>query len=144
MSSLDRHALQFSLGLLATCLAVGYGVHHLYPFYAFDMYTRAEKSSSSRLIALDSHGKPREIRDFQAWRCVDLPAGWDLPGREACGPYGLVDTVDRKALNFLRTHSASPGSGETVRLVRRVWTFPHGSVPGGERDCPIATCQAVP
>lgn len=142
--SLDRHALQLSLGLVVTCLIAGYGVHHLYPLYAFDMYTRAAKASSSRLIALDATNTPREIRDFQAWSCPDLPAGWDLPGREACGPYGVVDTVDRKALNFVRTHPATPGSGMPMRLVRRVWTFPTATSPGRERDCPIATCRAVP
>ena len=142
-----------ALLVLATFAVVGYGVHHTYPFFAFDMFTRGDSVVSERLAARLADGSLREVTALTAWHCPGLPAVGLVPDPPDVGPRctlrDVMDSQERRALAHIRSHPGVPATeGHTsagagrVDLIRRVWRMPVAGTAGAEYDCPLLACTA--
>ena len=132
---------------LITFALVGYGVHHLFPFYAFDMFTRGDSVVAERLAARLLDGTLREVTALQQWHCPQLTAVGIpmLPegGSPQCQVRDIMDSQDRRALGHIRQHAAPKSVGPRVEVVRHVWRLPTEGGDGTVYDCPLLQCTAV-
>lgn len=129
--------------VLITYVLVARGLHDLYPFSTFSMYSGHATTAGSRIVARDAGGRIRELSAYDRWSCPP-EAGVQEKDAEACGEVYRIDYLDREAREYLsehRTDRAAPGS-EPVEVVRRIWQF--GGAAPVTRDCPILRCSAVP
>jgi hypothetical protein len=120
------------------------GVHDLYPFSTFSMYSGAHPASASRIIAIDEGGTPRELERYGELRCAE-PI--DL-SRDRCGPepFYNVPYLDRDAEAYVRSHLAgAEGSheAEKVLIVRRIWRFPEEGGAPRVQDCDLVSCTGA-
>lgn len=146
-ASLLVHERWTALLFVLTFAAVGYGVHHLFPFYAFDMFTRGDSVVSERLAARLPDGTLREVTALQQWRCPQLPPVGipmlpdDSPPQ--CLARDIMDSQERRALGHVRKNAADQPGGVAVDLVRHVWRLPTDGGAGQTYDCPLLHCTAV-
>ncbi|MSP93190.1 MAG: hypothetical protein EXR79_15550 [Myxococcales bacterium] len=145
--SLARHEAWLAALVLATFGVVGYGVHHTYPFFAFDMFTRPDSVVSERLAARLADGSLREVTALTAWHCPGLPSVGLVPDpaevTPACRVRDVMDSQERRALAHIRSHADPAAGAVSVQLVRRVWRMPLPGDTGAEYDCPLLACRAV-
>lgn len=131
---------------LATFAVVGYGVHHLFPFYAFDMFTRGDSTHSERLAAQLPDGSLREVKRLTHWHCPTLPPVGLVPlppdSPPRCQVRDIMDSQERRALGVLRQRAAGSPAGMPVQVVRRVWRMPSERDAGEVFVCPLLRCTA--
>ncbi|MSQ84881.1 MAG: hypothetical protein EXR77_18745 [Myxococcales bacterium] len=132
--------------VLLTFAAVGYGVHHLFPFYAFDMFTRGDSTQSERIAARLADGSLVEVKRLRNWHCPTLAAVGLPPvpsdSSAKCQVRDLMDSQDRRAIGLIRQHAAASAVGQRVEVVRRVWRMPTAQRPGELFNCPLLDCTA--
>jgi hypothetical protein len=141
-SPLRRQARVLELIVVGGYLLVAYGVHHLYPFYVFDMYDQQPPASTSRLVARDAEGRLRDVIDYAAWSCegpLDRPL-------EPCSAEHIA-ARDGEAERYVDRHRAGAGEGDPVDLVRHALRFDgtpaEPGLPGTTGDFVVQHCRAV-
>ncbi len=96
------------------------------------MYSGDAPAAVARLMVKDG-GDFREIGDFSAWKCDNLPHLADL----SCGDARGIDYLDADREAFIRSHAGE--GGRPVELVQRVFSF-----DGNPRQayCVVTRCSA--
>jgi hypothetical protein len=120
---------------------VSFGVHHLFPFFVFDMYTFVPHHSS-RVLGKEADGTVHDVAWYGKWDC---PRPIDLEGAGApCSEWRISHARDLEARDALRRGATSLPSGPPVTLVRRVVRVDGPAPDSTTMDCVIAECRASP
>jgi len=121
-------------------VAVSFGVHHLFPFFVFDMYTSVP-DRSSRLIARQADGTVHDVAWYSRWDCPELPV---LRGPGArCQEGAISNARDSEALATLRRSSGPVPEGAPVALVRRTVRVDVPNPEASAQDCVVVECRAT-
>lgn len=141
MASMSRAV---SVLMLAGYAGIALGVENLYPFSTFPMYSDWKQNSGSRLIVLADDGVPREVKEFDAWTCLDFkPIERTVcsDGEESIPAGYLV----KEAYDYIGKHPPSDVDDPDrvqVGIVLRTWRLTSGETDVEILDCPIHECRA--
>ncbi len=130
-----------ALLVAAAYVGVSFGVHHLFPFFVFDMYTHVS-DRSSRLLGKEADGTVHDVSWYARWDC---PPSLDIVSNSApCGEGRVSHARDLEASDALRHGATSLPDGPAVTLIRRVVRVDGATPPDSTAsDCVIAHCRAA-
>lgn len=120
-------------------VAVAFAVHHLFPFFVFDMYTRVP-TRASRVLGKEADGTVHEVGHYTRWDCPPLE---DIQGGKGpCSEWRVSVARDGEAMEVLRRRAASLPDAPRVELVRRNVRLDVPNPDASASDCVIAVCRA--
>jgi hypothetical protein len=140
-SALRDVGTTLSVLVAAAYVGVSFGVHHLFPFFVFDMYTHVP-DVSSRLLGEEADGTVHDVAWYGRWDC---PGPVDVMSESApCSRDGHTSHArDLEASDALRRGATSLPDGPQVTLVRRIVRVDGPDPDSTATDCVIATCRAA-
>ena len=140
--SAEPATARWNLAVLLFVVLTAQVVHHVWPFYALDMFSYAP-TGGSRLVVLQADGRAREPTRFVDYRCDAMPPDYARPGPEVCGSWNSIEVHDRRSFFWIQRHQGDPPtpSATPLLLARRIERF---DARGGRTrvDCPITRCVA--
>lgn len=137
-----RGSAYLSVVVLVTYSLVAWAVGSFYPFSVFPMYAGTpDVRRAARLGARTEGGEVVEVTRYHAFQCEGTlePDAFD----EACGGHAYApEYLDAELSHHVRAHAAEVSHGESIEIVRRIWTLAEdGSV--SRADCVLARCVAA-
>ena len=137
----SRAAPLLSVLVLLAYSAIAWAAGSFYPFSVFPMYAGStDDTRAGRVAVRTSDGAIVEVTEFAAFECEGTldPDRFD----EACpGPHVYSPRyLDDELTGHVGGVGADVTAGETVELVRRIWTLAPDGLATSE--CVLARCAA--
>ena len=119
------------------------GLHDLFPFSTYSMYSGEHSVTASRIVARDQSGQLHELEDFAAWTCP-APIDFNPPRCSSGGAVYSIGYIDRDRQEYLDRARGHSASARPVTLTRHIWHFRSSNGPPTIEDCDLASCTAAP
>lgn len=144
MTILRRRALPFVVvwAIFGAYVLAARGVRNFFPISSFDMYQAQSSTVASRVLVVDSSGKPSEITQYEAFQCnPSHPKLADVTHCEHSG-MGRVEYVARDQQIYFDEHRRQDlKDGVEAKLVWRTFHLEERPGPPAHNDCVLAVCQ---
>jgi hypothetical protein len=144
VTTLRRKALPFVVvwAIFVAYVLAARGVRNFFPISSFDMYQAQSSTIASRVLVVDSSGKPSEITQYEAFQCLPpRPKLTDVTHCEHAG-VGRVEYVGRDQQIYLDEHRRQDlKNSHEAKLVWRTFSLEERPGPPTYSDCVLAVCQ---
>jgi len=141
---LRQRALPFVVvwAIFITYVLAARGVRNFFPISSLDMYQAKAPTVASRVLVVDSSGKPSEITQYDAFQCN--PAHPKLADVAHCehANIGRVEYVARDLqIHFDKHERQDIKNGVEAKIVWRIFYLEDRPGPPAHEDCVLAVCQ---
>lgn len=144
MTALRQKALPFVVvwAIFIAYILAARGIRNFFPISSFDMYQAQSSTMASRVLVVDSSGKPSEITQYEAFQCD--PPRPNLADVTHCehAETGRVEYVARdQQIHFDEHVRQDVQNGVEAKLVWRTFRLEERPGPPTYTDCVLAVCQ---
>jgi hypothetical protein len=139
-----RKALPFVVvwAIFIAYILAARGIRNFFPISSFGMYQAQSSTMASRVLVVDSQGKPSEITQYGAFQCNPLKPNLADVAHCEHSDIGRVAYVARDLQIHLDEHLIQDmHDGVEAKLVWRTFLLEDRPGPPAHKDCVLAVCQ---